>query len=114
MGHLILILKLVFQKGRNKYNSEIIESRLHFRVKITFFRVKESSKIGKTLEIDIHSKMEIRFKVKEAKTGEALLVHQAFVVFVHSNTRQEIIFVVTPDHNHNYIFDVVWQNFFFQ
>ncbi|KAL3989298.1 Oligosaccharyltransferase subunit Ribophorin II family protein [Acanthocheilonema viteae] len=68
--------------------------------------VKESSKIGKILEIDVHSKMEIRFKVKEAKTGEALLVHQAFVVFVHSNTRQEIIFVATSDHNHNYIFDV--------
>uniref|UniRef100_A0A0R3RPL2 Dolichyl-diphosphooligosaccharide--protein glycosyltransferase subunit 2 n=1 Tax=Elaeophora elaphi TaxID=1147741 RepID=A0A0R3RPL2_9BILA len=68
--------------------------------------VKESSKIGKTLEIDVHSKMEIRFKVKEAKTDEAILVHQAFVVFVHSNTRQEIIFVATPDHNHNYVFDV--------
>ncbi|CAG9537011.1 unnamed protein product [Cercopithifilaria johnstoni] len=68
--------------------------------------VKESSKIGKTLEADVHSKMEIRFKVNEAKTGEALLVHQAFVVFVHSNTRQEIIFVATPDHNHNYVFDV--------
>ncbi|VDK69742.1 unnamed protein product [Litomosoides sigmodontis] len=68
--------------------------------------VKESSKIGKTLEADVHNKMEIRFKVKEAKTGEALLAHQAFVVFIHSNTRQEIIFVATPDHNYNYIFDV--------
>ncbi|EFO20200.2 hypothetical protein LOAG_08289 [Loa loa] len=68
--------------------------------------VKESSKIGKTLEADVHSKMEIKFKVKEAKTDEAILVHQAFVIFVHSNTRQEIIFVATPDHNHNYIFDV--------
>lgn len=56
--------------------------------------------------------MEIRFKVKEAKTGEALLAHQAFVVFVHSITRQEIIFVATPDHNYNYVFDVVRLDFF--
>ncbi|KAM3729081.1 Dolichyl-diphosphooligosaccharide--protein glycosyltransferase subunit [Dirofilaria immitis] len=68
--------------------------------------VKENSKIGKTLEADVHSKMEIRFKVEEAKTGEAILVHQAFVIFVHSDTRQEIIFVATPDHNRNYVFDV--------
>lgn len=73
----------------------------------TSFRVKESSKIGKVLETDVHSKMEIKFKVKEAKTGETILVHQAFIVFVHSNTHQEIIFVATPDHNHNYVFDVV-------
>ncbi|VIO88076.1 Uncharacterized protein BM_BM5031 [Brugia malayi] len=68
--------------------------------------VRESSKIGKFLETDLHNKMEIRFKVKEAKTGETILVHQAFVAFVHSNTRQEIIFVATPDHNNNYVFDV--------
>uniref|UniRef100_A0A8R1TSE8 Dolichyl-diphosphooligosaccharide--protein glycosyltransferase subunit 2 n=2 Tax=Onchocerca TaxID=6281 RepID=A0A8R1TSE8_ONCVO len=67
--------------------------------------VKQSAKIGKILEADIHNKMEIRFKVKEAKTDEAILVHQAFVIFVHSNTRQEIVFVATPDHNRNYVFD---------
>uniref|UniRef100_A0A915PS29 Dolichyl-diphosphooligosaccharide--protein glycosyltransferase subunit 2 n=1 Tax=Setaria digitata TaxID=48799 RepID=A0A915PS29_9BILA len=68
--------------------------------------VKEGSKIEKILEGDVHSKMEIRFKVREAKTGEAVLIHQAFVAFVHTNTRQEIIFVATPDHNNNYAFDV--------
>ncbi|VDO76361.1 unnamed protein product [Onchocerca flexuosa] len=69
--------------------------------------VKQNAKIGKILEADIHNKMEIRFKVKEAKTDEAVLVHQAFVIFIHSKTRQEIVFVATPDHNRNYVFDVV-------
>lgn len=74
---------------------------------VLIFRVKEGSKIGKILEADMHSKMEIGFKVKEAKTGESVLVHQAFVVFVHSITHQEIIFVATPDRSNNYVFDAV-------
>ncbi|VDN29885.1 unnamed protein product [Gongylonema pulchrum] len=67
--------------------------------------VKEGSKIGKVLEADIHSKMEIKFKIKEARTGDSILVHQAFVAFVHKTTRQEIIFVATPDRDNNYVFD---------
>ncbi|VDN26852.1 unnamed protein product [Gongylonema pulchrum] len=56
-------------------------------------------------QADIHSKMEIKFKIKEARTGDSILVHQAFVAFVHKTTRQEIIFVATPDRDNNYVFD---------
>ncbi|VDN02311.1 unnamed protein product [Thelazia callipaeda] len=68
--------------------------------------VKEGSKLGKILEADVHSKMEIRFKITEARTGETIVVHQTFVAFVHQVTHQEIIFVATPDANRGYVFDV--------
>ncbi|VDM48314.1 unnamed protein product [Toxocara canis] len=69
-------------------------------------KVKESSKLGRILDADSHSKMEIKFVVKEAKSGEAVTVHQAFVAFVHADTKQEIIFIATPDRANSYTFDV--------
>uniref|UniRef100_A0A0M3K9Y6 Dolichyl-diphosphooligosaccharide--protein glycosyltransferase subunit 2 n=1 Tax=Anisakis simplex TaxID=6269 RepID=A0A0M3K9Y6_ANISI len=69
-------------------------------------KVKESAKLGRDLDADAHNKMEIKFVVKEAKSGNAVTVHQAFVAFVHSVTKQEIIFVATPDRSNAYTFDV--------
>uniref|UniRef100_A0A0N5A988 Dolichyl-diphosphooligosaccharide--protein glycosyltransferase subunit 2 n=1 Tax=Syphacia muris TaxID=451379 RepID=A0A0N5A988_9BILA len=68
--------------------------------------VKEGSKLGKVFDADTHSKMEIKFVVKEAKNGEPVTVHQAFVVFVHTKTNQEIIFVATPNSARTYTFDL--------
>lgn len=78
------------------------------------FRVKEGSKLGRTLEADIHNKMEIKFVVREASSGNAITVHQAFIAFVHKETKQEIIFVSTPDQQNVYTFDVVCFQCFFQ
>lgn len=72
-----------------------------------FSRVKEGAKLGKVLEADTHSKMEIKFVVREAETGETVTVHQAFVAFVHTKTNQEIIFVATPNSARTYTFDLV-------
>uniref|UniRef100_F1KX96 Dolichyl-diphosphooligosaccharide--protein glycosyltransferase subunit 2 n=1 Tax=Ascaris suum TaxID=6253 RepID=F1KX96_ASCSU len=69
-------------------------------------KVKESSKLGRVLEADVHSKMEIKFTVREAKSGDAVTVHQAFVAFVHVDTKHEIIFIATPDRKNLYTFDV--------
>lgn len=63
--------------------------------------------MGKVLEADTHSKMEIKFVVREAETGETVTVHQAFVAFVHTKTNQEIIFVATPNSARTYTFDLV-------
>lgn len=77
------------------------------------FSAKEGTKLGKVLEADDHTKIEIKFTVREAKSNDAVTVHQAFVAFVNQETAQEIIYVATADSSNTYIFDMAIFYFFF-
>jgi len=53
--------------------------------------------------------MTIRFTVRDTQAKKAISVHQAFVIFVHEKTKQEIIFVAEADATNAYKFDVDFQ-----
>lgn len=63
-------------------------------------------KLSKLLEADFHQKLVMQFAIKDKATGSHMKIHQAFVVFVHQKSQQEIVFVAEPDNNQIYKFDV--------
>jgi len=71
--------------------------------------VKANVRHGTVLEADVHQKMTIRFSVRDRQAKKPISVHQAFVVFVHEKTNQEIIFVAETDTTNVYKFDVDFQ-----
>jgi oligosaccharyltransferase complex subunit delta (ribophorin II) len=69
-------------------------------------KVPTFSKLGTILEADVHQKLIMKFLVKDKTTNEPTKVHQAFVVFTHLKSGQEIIFIAETDSAKAYKFDV--------
>lgn len=89
-------------------------------------KVATFSKLATILEADVHQKVIMKFVVKDKSTNEPTKVHQvsknqydafmfrvqvwilqAFVVFTHDKSGQEIIFIAEADAAKAYKFDVV-------
>jgi oligosaccharyltransferase complex subunit delta (ribophorin II) len=68
--------------------------------------VQHPNKISRLVEADTHQKLLMKFVVKDRFSNQAITVHQAFVIFTHVDTKQEIIFVAEADSSKAYKFDV--------
>ncbi|RWS24210.1 Dolichyl-diphosphooligosaccharide--protein glycosyltransferase subunit 2-like protein [Leptotrombidium deliense] len=52
---------------------------------------------GATLEADYQQKLVLKFSLKDKNAGDTMATHQAFVLFVNEESKQEIVFVAEPD-----------------
>jgi oligosaccharyltransferase complex subunit delta (ribophorin II) len=68
-------------------------------------KIAPHSKLGAALEADVHQKVALKFSVKDKSTNQLTKVHQAFVIFTHLKSSQEIIFVAEADSTKVYKFD---------
>jgi len=68
-------------------------------------KVAGFSKLSAALDADIHQKVMLKFSVKDKTTNQLTKVHQAFVMFTHIKSGQEIVFVAEADNSKVYKFD---------
>lgn len=76
-------------------NAELIISDVDVGSKTT--KLNYPSTHTGTLEVDNSQRIQLRFQLKDRATGEPLTVHQAFVRFAATSTRQEIVFIAEQD-----------------
>jgi oligosaccharyltransferase complex subunit delta (ribophorin II) len=70
-------------------------------------KIATNTKLSKKLELNAHQKVHFIFDVKDKTSGTPLVVHQAFVVFVHDGTKREIVYVAEPSStSKQYAFDL--------
>lgn len=81
---------------------------------MTRSRLASGQRLSTVLEADSHQKMLMKFVVNEKGSNKPVRIHQAFVIFVHKDTKQEMIFVSEADASNNYKFDVVGVTGFFK
>uniref|UniRef100_A0A1B6DAG0 Dolichyl-diphosphooligosaccharide--protein glycosyltransferase subunit 2 n=1 Tax=Clastoptera arizonana TaxID=38151 RepID=A0A1B6DAG0_9HEMI len=71
-----------------------------------FDKVAHPQKLPRDLQADSLQKLVTKFSLKDKQSGKALVVHQAFLRFFNTITKQEIIFVSEPDASNNYRFEL--------
>lgn len=70
--------------------------------------MKFEEKSSKDFKLDLQKKVHLKFSIKDKNSNSERVVQQAFVAFIHTTTKQEIIYVTEPDKNTKvYTFDLV-------
>lgn len=71
------------------------------------FRVTFGQKYSSVVELEGKQQLQFKFSVVDEKS-QPVTVHQAFVIFIHEKTKQEIAYVAEPDtQTKGYTFDLV-------
>ncbi|KAI6179643.1 Dolichyl-diphosphooligosaccharide--protein glycosyltransferase subunit 2 [Aphelenchoides besseyi] len=72
--------------------------------------VSFGQKFSSVIELEGKQQLQIKFTVVDEKS-QPLIVHQAFVIFVHEKTKQEVAYVAEPDAQSKvYTFDLNLKN----
>lgn len=71
------------------------------------FRITFGQKHSPTVQLEDNQRLQLKFKIVDDK-AQAVTVHQAFVIFVHGATKQEVAYVAEADaQTKQYTFDLV-------
>lgn len=69
-------------------------------------RIQYPSSLSELLEADNTHRLQLKFQLKDKSNGASVKVHQAFLVFIEKQSKQEFIFVVEQDSSSNYKVDL--------
>jgi hypothetical protein len=72
------------------------------------FRITFGQKHSPAVQLEGNQKLQLKFKIVDDK-AQPITVHQAFVIFIHGTTKQEIAYVAESDvQTKAYTFDLVY------
>lgn len=59
--------------------------------------MKEGGKVNQVIQLDVQKRLLLKFVIKNKQTSKPVLVHQAFVSFVHEKLKHEAIFIASSN-----------------
>ncbi|RWS01104.1 dolichyl-diphosphooligosaccharide--protein glycosyltransferase subunit 2-like protein [Dinothrombium tinctorium] len=97
IGNTNAVVKVIMMTEISIENVEIgvVDSDQVTSSKLT--ELKYPSSITQVLEADYQQKLILKFVLRDKIAGDTMTAHQAFVLFVNEESKQEIVFVAEPD-----------------